>query len=182
MTATNLFISVCNFIAVDNNNNKNHTSCAAVVMWNCRFRWFIFFASEFSELSLWTWAPKGNASVTFAESLISSFILFLLKKTAKVLSENVQTKAIHDLYENQSAAYCTWLLCFSIAESYLIVHVPVLSSFRGFCKVVWSGKWEKLFTVILFIFVYRGKSLTFGIYATFLCIALMANCMSCKYI
>lgn len=32
------------------------------------------------------------------------------------------------------------------------------------------------------IFLHKWKSLTFGKYATFLCIALMANCMSCKYI
>lgn len=39
--------------------------------------------------------------------------------------------------------------------------------------------------VCLFCFVSflpRGKNLIFGNYATFLCIALMANCMSCKYI
>lgn len=33
-----------------------------------------------------------------------------------------------------------------------------------------------------YFFLHKGKSLTFGKYATFLCIALMANCMSCKYI
>lgn len=37
-------------------------------------------------------------------------------------------------------------------------------------------------SAIWFIFLHKGTSLTLGKYATFLCIALMANCMSCKYI
>lgn len=135
----NLFIRVCNFIVVDN--NENHLECCRSRQegWDVIFvcfvglvplRFLFFFSFFYHRLSaflnyhcehgLW------KASLHHICWLFDIIFLFFWnnfdskkkeKKKEKLpkLHENIHTKAIHDLYENQyilctRATYCTWIM------------------------------------------------------------------------
>lgn len=60
------------------------------------------------------------------------------------------------------------ILIVKLLTNMKVAHVTLIISYISFGHL------------ILFFFI--KERVTFGKYATFLCIALMANCMSCKYI
>jgi len=95
---------------------------------------------------------ERQAYITFVDCLISSFLFFettLIQKQKKKklpkLHENIHTKAIHDLYENQyilctHATYCTWIMFIVLlSHIWLCLWAGFWVFQDDFCEVVLSG-------------------------------------------